>query len=90
MAESHVVAALQTGCPEQICSTGAAALRGLGSEAVAIGDFVRVAHGDEIAPGTGRVVDVDGTPVALFSLDGIYWPSTTRALWTLIKHRFVD
>jgi len=83
VAESHVVAALQTGCPEQICSTGAAALRGLGSE-------VRVAHGDEIAPGTGRIVDVDGTPVALFSLDGIYWPSTTRALWTLIKHRFVD
>jgi len=72
MPESPALAVLQAGCAEEICSTGAAAPRSSWSGAVAIGDFVRVAHRDEIAPGTGKTVDVGGMPVALFNVDGVY------------------
>jgi len=34
--------------------------------------YVRVAHTGELEPGTGRTVDVNGTPVALFNVDGVY------------------
>ncbi|TWC38585.1 nitrite reductase (NADH) small subunit/3-phenylpropionate/trans-cinnamate dioxygenase ferredoxin subunit [Pseudomonas sp. SJZ079] len=36
-------------------------------------DFIKVARRGEIAPGTGRTVDVAGTPVALFNVDGQYF-----------------
>src|SRR4030095_11343745 len=38
-----------------------------------MGDWVTVARADEIAPGDWRVVDVDGTPIAVFNLDGEFF-----------------
>lgn len=35
--------------------------------------FVKVATRAEIEPGTGKTVDVNGTPVALFNVDGNYY-----------------
>lgn len=35
--------------------------------------WVSVARTDELEPGTFRVVDVDGTAVAVFNLDGEYF-----------------
>lgn len=35
--------------------------------------FVRVARKGDLEPGTGKTVDVNGTPVALFNIDGIYY-----------------
>ena len=34
--------------------------------------YVRVAHKGDLEPGTGKTVDVNGTPVALFNVDGVY------------------
>ena len=34
--------------------------------------YVRVAHTGELEPGAGKTVDVNGTPVALFNVDGVY------------------
>jgi len=45
-------------------------------------DFVRVAAVEEIAPGQGREVDVDGQPVALFNVAG-----TFRAVGGRCAHR---
>ena len=36
-------------------------------------DWVDVAPQDEFAPGDWRPVDLDGTPVAVFNLDGAYF-----------------
>ncbi|MBI2292231.1 MAG: non-heme iron oxygenase ferredoxin subunit [Betaproteobacteria bacterium] len=38
-----------------------------------MGDWVTVARADEFAPGRWRTVDVDGTQVAVFNLDGCYY-----------------
>ena len=35
-------------------------------------DWVTVARTDELAPGAFRVVDVDGTSIVVFNLDGEY------------------
>jgi len=34
--------------------------------------YVRVARKEDLEPGTGKTVDVNGTPVALFNVDGVY------------------
>ena len=34
--------------------------------------YVRVAGKGDLEPGTGMTVDVNGTPVALFNVDGVY------------------
>ena len=34
--------------------------------------YVRVANTGDLEPGTGKTVDVNGTPVALFNVAGIY------------------
>jgi nitrite reductase/ring-hydroxylating ferredoxin subunit len=34
--------------------------------------FVKVAHAGDIEPGTGKTVNANGTPVALFNVDGVY------------------
>ena len=34
--------------------------------------YVRVAGKGDLEPGTGKTVDVNGTPVALFNVDGVY------------------
>ena len=34
--------------------------------------YVRVARKGDIEPGTGKTVDANGTPVALFNVDGVY------------------
>ena len=34
--------------------------------------YVRVAHKGDLEPGTGKTVDVNGTPEALFNVDGVY------------------
>jgi 3-phenylpropionate/trans-cinnamate dioxygenase ferredoxin component len=36
-------------------------------------DWVTVAHSDHFAPGDWRVVDVDGTQIAVFNLEGRYY-----------------
>jgi 3-phenylpropionate/trans-cinnamate dioxygenase ferredoxin subunit len=36
-------------------------------------DWVSVAKAGELAPGQWRTVDVDGTPVVVFNLDGDYY-----------------
>ena len=36
-------------------------------------DWIAVASADEITPGTSRVVDVDGTLIAVFNIDGEYY-----------------
>lgn len=36
-------------------------------------DWVKVARASELAPGEWRVVDVDGTQVAVFNLEGQYY-----------------
>jgi 3-phenylpropionate/trans-cinnamate dioxygenase ferredoxin subunit len=36
-------------------------------------DWVTVARVDELAPGTRRLVDVDGTQIVVFNLDGKYY-----------------
>ena len=36
-------------------------------------DWVTVARSDEIAPGQWQVVDVDGTQIAVFNLEGKYY-----------------
>ncbi len=36
-------------------------------------EWVTVARAEELAPGGRRVVDVDGTQVAVFNLDGQYY-----------------
>jgi nitrite reductase (NADH) small subunit len=35
--------------------------------------FIRVASVSDVAPGTGRVVDVEGRAVALFNVDGAFY-----------------
>jgi nitrite reductase/ring-hydroxylating ferredoxin subunit len=35
-----------------------------------MGDFVKLARIADVPPGTGRVVDAGGTPIALFNIDG--------------------
>ena len=47
-----------------------------------MGDLVKVARKDELAPGTGKTVDVAGTPVALFNVGGTYY-----ALHNTCRHR---
>jgi nitrite reductase/ring-hydroxylating ferredoxin subunit len=42
------------------------------SKEASMGDFVKVARRDEIAAGNGMTVDVSGTPVAIFNVDGKY------------------
>ena len=34
--------------------------------------YVRVVAKGDLEPGTGKTVDVNGTPVALFNVDGVY------------------
>ena len=34
--------------------------------------YVRVARKGDLEPGTGKTVDANGTPVALFNVDGVY------------------
>ena len=34
--------------------------------------YVRVAHKGELEPGSGKTVDVNGTPVALYNVDCVY------------------
>jgi nitrite reductase (NADH) small subunit/3-phenylpropionate/trans-cinnamate dioxygenase ferredoxin subunit len=36
-------------------------------------DFVRVAFTDEIPPGTGRTVEVDGIWIAVFNVEGTFY-----------------
>lgn len=36
-------------------------------------DWITVASVNEITPGTSRVVDVDGTLIAVFNIDGEYY-----------------
>lgn len=36
-------------------------------------DWVTVAKVGELAPGQWRTIDVDGTPIAVFNLDGEYY-----------------
>lgn len=36
-------------------------------------DWVTVARVDELVPGTRRLVDVDGTQIVVFNLDGKYY-----------------
>ena len=36
-------------------------------------NFIKVAEKAEIEPGTGKTLDVAGTPVALFNVDGDYF-----------------
>jgi len=47
-----------------------------------MGDFVKAARRDELEPGTGKTVDVEGTPVALFNVGGTYY-----ALHNTCRHR---
>jgi nitrite reductase/ring-hydroxylating ferredoxin subunit len=47
-----------------------------------MGDFVKVARKDELEPGTGKTVDVGGTPVALFNVGGTYY-----AVHNTCRHR---
>ena len=47
-----------------------------------MGDFVRVARADDIPPGTGKTVDVGGTLVAVFNVDGTY-----HAIQNTCRHR---
>lgn len=47
-----------------------------------MGDFVKVGRKDEIEPGTGKTVDVEGTPVALFNVGGTYY-----AVHNTCRHR---
>ena len=47
-----------------------------------MGDFVKVVRKDEIEPGAGKTVDVEGTPVALFNLGGTYY-----AVHNTCRHR---
>ena len=34
--------------------------------------YVKVAGKGDLEPGTGKTVDVNGTPVAIFNVDGVY------------------
>ncbi|MGZ5125044.1 MAG: Rieske (2Fe-2S) protein, partial [Burkholderiales bacterium] len=36
-------------------------------------DWVTAARTDELAPGQWRVVDVDGTQIVVFNIDGEYY-----------------
>lgn len=36
-------------------------------------DFVKVASTSDVAPGTGKVVEIDGKPVALFNVGGTFY-----------------
>ena len=47
-----------------------------------MGDFAKAARRDELEPGTGKTVDVAGTPVALFNVGGSYY-----ALHNTCRHR---
>lgn len=47
-----------------------------------MGDFVKAARRDELEPGTGKTVDVAGTPVALFNVGGRYY-----AIHNTCRHR---
>jgi 3-phenylpropionate/trans-cinnamate dioxygenase ferredoxin subunit len=38
-----------------------------------VSDWVAVARAEELAPGTWRVADVDGTQVVVFNLDGEFY-----------------
>ena len=38
-----------------------------------MGEIVKVAETAELTPGTGKLVDVGGKPVALFNVDGKYY-----------------
>jgi Rieske [2Fe-2S] domain len=38
-----------------------------------MGDFVRVARTDEIEPGQARLIDVKGTQIALFNINGEFY-----------------
>src|SRR5438552_18103637 len=42
--------------------------------------FVRVAKATEVPPGTGRVVVVQGFPVALFNVDGRFYATSNVCL----------
>jgi len=44
--------------------------------------FVKVARKEELGPGTGKTVDVGGTPVALFNVGGSYY-----AVHNTCRHR---
>jgi len=44
--------------------------------------FVKVARRDELEPGTGKTMDVEGTPVALFNVGGTYY-----AVQNTCRHR---
>jgi hypothetical protein len=47
-----------------------------------MGDFVRVARADEIEPGQARLIDVKGTQIALFNINGEFLHSTIPAHMT--------
>jgi len=36
-------------------------------------EFIKVAIKDDIKPGTGKKVDLNGTPLALFNVDGTFY-----------------
>jgi nitrite reductase/ring-hydroxylating ferredoxin subunit len=38
-----------------------------------MGQLIKVTETNEVPPGTAKAVDVEGRPVALFNIDGIYY-----------------
>lgn len=38
-----------------------------------MGGFVKIAKSDEIQPGQGKMVEVDGKKIALFNVDGAFY-----------------
>lgn len=54
----------------------------MSAEESPLNGFVRVARKDELEPGAGKTVDVEGTPVALFNVGGRYY-----AIHNTCRHR---
>ena len=50
-----------------------------------MGDFVRVARTDEIEPGQARLIDVKGTQIALFNINGEFFCARTHDAGSLAK-----
>ncbi len=38
-----------------------------------MGEFVKVAEVEDVAPGSGILVELDGEPIALFNVDGTFY-----------------
>ena len=43
-------------------------------------DYVKVAKTDEIEPGQARLIDVKGTQIALFNIEGQFFALTNQAV----------